>query len=132
MVRRTVALSAGLALVVSLLVVAPSVASYERAGAEGLNFLCEAPGAGGGGGGGGAGEFELLANGLAVKTLTDQALWVFTATVPAGIPVTAPGAVTDPVSGETTFSMPINPKLGFSQRLDFIDGAVVPGADGDE
>ena len=40
--------------------------------------------------------------------------------VPPGVPVTVPGAVTDPVTLETSFTIPIAPKLENSQKLDFI------------
>ena len=79
----------------------------QPAQAEGFNFLC-----GGSGGGGGDSEFSLLATGLATKIISDQALWFATITVPAGVPVTASGAVTDPVTHATTFTMLIAPELG--------------------
>src|SRR5262245_32147798 len=121
MTRRLVTVLVGVTLLASLLALAPVVVQPDIAEAEGFNFLCEAPG----GPPGQPSEFEQMATGLAVKILSDQAGWLFSATVPAGIPVTVPGAVTDPVTGETSFTIPINPKLGNSQKLDFIDGAVV-------
>jgi hypothetical protein len=112
-------------LLTSLLVVVPLVLS-DPAGADGFNFLCEAPG-----GPPGESEFEQMANGLAIKILADQAVWVFQGTVPAGIPVSVPGAVTDAVTGETSFTLPIAPHPGNSQRIDFIPSSV-PGAAGNE
>src|SRR5829696_2147261 len=138
MLRRAISVLAGVTLCASLLVVAPVILGQTPAGADGFNFLCnEAPDAGGGGGGGGGGtpdenEFLEMANGMAIKIISDQAIWQFHAVVPPGIPVTAPGAVTDPGTGVTTFDMPIAPHPGFSQQIDFIDGNVVPGADGAE
>lgn len=127
--RRLTTAIVSVALVASLLVVAPLVLDETPAGAEGFNFLCEAPG---GGGGGGSSEFEQLAEGLALEILQNEAIWVFHGTVPAGVPVTVPGSVTDPVTGETSFQVPIAPTLGVNQQLDFIDGSVVPGAAGPE
>ena len=129
MLRRAIGLVVSVTLAIPVVVIASGLPPFaaERAHAQGFNFLCQAPG----GGGGGDSEFSLLATGLATKIVTDQALWITRITVPAGVPVTAPGAVTDPVTHATTFTMPIAPKLGNSQKLDFIP-ASYPGGAGDE
>src|SRR5262245_1009723 len=129
MLRRAIGVVLAVTLAVPVVAIVSSLPPFaaKPAAAEGFNFLCSAPGSGGGD----DSEFSLLATGLATKIVTDQALWFASITVPAGVPVTAPGAVTDPVTGVTKFTMPIAPKLGNSQKLDFIPSSF-PGGSGDE
>ena len=128
MLRRAIGVVLAVTLSIPAVVIASGLSPFaaQPAQAEGFNFLC-----GGSGGGGGDSEFSTLATGLATKIISDQAFWFATITVPAGVPVTAPGAVTDPVTHATTFTMQIAPKLGNSQKLDFIPDSF-PGGAGDE
>src|SRR5262245_18315558 len=90
-------------LLVPLLVLVPLVCG-RRAGPVRCKFLYYTTG-----GAISENEFEQMTNWSVIKIIIDQAIWQFTSTVPPGIPVTATGAVTDPVTGVTTFSMPIAP-----------------------
>ena len=106
MLRRAIGVVLAVTLSIPAVVIASELSPFaaQPAQAEGFNFLC-----GGSGGGGGDSEFSTLATGLATKIISDQAFWFATITVPAGVPVTAPGAVTDPVTHATTFTMQIAP-----------------------
>jgi hypothetical protein len=128
--KRAIGLVLALTLSVPVSAIVSSLPPFvaRPAGATGFNFLCSPPGSGGSGG---SSEFALLANGLAESILNNSALWFFTGTVPAGVPVIAP-ATTDPVTGQTTFTRPIQPRLGQNQGMDFLDGSVVPGAAGND
>lgn len=129
MLRRAVIVVLSVLLSVPAVAIATSIPPFaaQPASAEGFNFLCSAPGSGSGG----SSEFSTLANGLALSVLGNQALWFFTGTVPAGVPVTG-ASTTDPVTGETTFIRSISPRLGQNQGLDFLDGSAVPGAGGND
>jgi hypothetical protein len=121
--RRAVGWLLAVILVIPAVALAPSLPPFghaRSAGATGFNFLCSPPGSGSGGGG--DSEFSLLANGLAESIVNNAVFWNLTGTVPAGVTVTAGNPVTDPVTGETTFVIPIGPRLGQNQQIDFIAG----------
>lgn len=86
------------------------------AAANGFDFMCRVPAAGGGGGTGGG--TTLADKGVQIFDGIDMS---FTGSVPAGVPVTLPGATitTDPVTGRTLFTVKFNPRLG-EFGLDFL------------